>query len=102
MGDVNAAVKDLLNEAFLEATRLGNGEDAVIQGMRNFGFTRQPYKLVDGRRGRVEIDLSDDIEKESRIIEKCDFKNNHCVMIFLDILGTIPAKDVSASRFYEE
>lgn len=102
MGDVNAAVKDLLNEAFVEAAKLGNGEDVLIQGMRNFGFTRQQYKLVDGRRGRVEIDLSDDIEKESKIIERRDFKNNHCVMIFLDMLGTIPAKDVSASRFYEE
>lgn len=102
MGDIYATVNDMLNETIVEVTKLENGEDALEKGIRALGFTRQPYKLVDGRRGRVEIDLSDDIEKESKIIERCDFKNNHCVMIFLDILDRIPAKDVSAPRFYED
>jgi len=102
MGDVKEAVKDMLNNIVLEVTKMENGTDALEKGIRDLGFTRQRFQLVDGRRGRVEVDLSDDIEKESKIIERRDFKNNHCVIVFLDVLDRIPAKDVHIPRFYAE
>jgi len=102
MGDPNAEITDLTNEIAVVIEQNPGTMVTLEEKMANLGFTRQRFQLVDGRRGRFEVDLSDDIEKESKIIEKCDFKNNHCVMVFLDILDRIPAKEAHVPRFYAE